>query len=1105
METMDSTGKRTMERILVANRGEIAIRIIRAARQLGKETVSVYGKDDAASLHVSYADQASELPREGTAAYLDARALVDITHRTGCTAVHPGYGFLSENADFARLCAAEGIRFIGPAPEILDLFGSKVKALQLATDLGVPVMPGTSEPTSLDAARDFAKKHGAVMLKAMAGGGGRGMRVVREASELDEAFERCQSEALQAFGDGDLYVEKLLLNARHIEVQIVGDGSGQVIHLWERDCTVQRRHQKLIEIAPSPVLDEKLRKQILEAALKLASHVNYDNIGTFEFLVSDEGFWFMEANPRLQVEHTVTEEITGVDLVQTQFHIASGRSLADIGLHSPPAPKGFAIQARVNLEEVSADGTSLPRAGLLRAFAPPSGPGVRVDTYGYAGYQTSHRYDSLIAKVITRGSDFPTAAGALSGALREFHIAGVPTNMSLLRAILEHPVFIGGDYSTAFIGDHTKALQKRMTGQDTLAPPGHLDTAVSDEISDVPPTTPPSDYDPADAVQAPMEGIIVSVEVAAGDQVHRGQPLMVIEAMKMEQPVRALHDGVVRSLVVKPGDVIREQAVLAIVESTGTGAAKADPDRSPAILFTEEDEGWSAEVDEINRRLEMAGQMGGPDKVEKQKSKGKLTARQRVQALVDEGSFTEVGALTGFADYDDNGELVDVTPANFIGGTARLDGRRVAVGVDDFTLRASSGDAAIHGKQIFLENYAREMRLPMVRLLDGASGGGSVKMALEHGFHYVPINPGWNAVVDNLSLVPVVAAAVGPAVGLGAARLAMSHLAIMVRGIGQAFTAGPPVVKGSTGEDLTLEELGGTDIHTDSGVVERMVDSEQEAFDVTRAFLSYLPRNVDELPPIQSCDDPADRRDEFLLKAIPRNSRKPYDIGAILASIFDQDSVLLYAEYGGSTVTALARLNGYPVGVLATNPLKGVTMSVEGAQAATRLVDLCETFHLPMVSLTDQGGVSIGSAAERRGTIRHGVRALSAIYQARVPQAELILRRIFGVGGAGIVNRHRASPSWSWPSGTWGSLPSRGGIEAAFSGHLNQAENREQEMERINQQMERIASPFRTAENFGVQNMIDPRESRRLLCEWVEDAYRTLPQLLGRPAFGARP
>ncbi len=1090
-----------MKKILIANRGEIAIRIIRAARQLGIRTVSVAAKDDVTSFHFSYADEHVELAQSGAAAYLDQQAMVDAAVDTGCTAIHPGYGFLSENAQFARRCSAAGVRFIGPSPEILDLFGSKVKALTLANQIDVPVMPSTSEPTDLEAARAFAAEHGAVMLKALAGGGGRGMRVVKDPAELEEAYERCQSEALKAFGNGDLYVEKLLLDARHIEVQIVGDGSGKICHLWERDCTVQRRHQKLLEIAPSPLLDDELRARILDAALRLASHVSYDNIGTFEFLVSDDNFWFMEANPRLQVEHTITEEITGVDLVQTQIKIASGFSLQDLALLTPPLVSGFAIQARINLEEMSPDGTPIPRAGLLKAFNPPSGPGIRVDTYGYTGYQTSSRYDSLIAKVIAKGGDFSKSCRTLSDALGEFQISDVPNNTALLRATLEHPAFKNGAYSTSFISDYMEELKSLIKDQTPLICMSNSEPDGSTPITTGAPSL-PSNYDPAHAICAPMDGTILSIEVAPGDEVCKGDGLIVIEAMKMEQLVRSRTDGVVTAILVNEGDSTTENGSLLIVEPGQSSRPEGSRKQAPR---SQDEQGWTDEVQEIKSRIDLAHEMGGPEKVQKQRSKGKLSARERVDALVDKDSFTEIGALTSFAEYDEQGRLTTLKPANFIAGTANLDGRRITLGVDDFTLRAGSGDSAIHEKQIFLENYAREMRLPVIRLLDGASGGGSVKIALEHGFHYVPVNPGWDAVVENLSLVPVVAAAVGPTVGLGAARLAMSHLAIMVRGIGQVFTAGPPIVKGSTGEDVSAEELGGAEVHSGNGMVERLVDSEQEALDVIRTFLSYLPKNVDELPARSACNDPVNRREESLLKAIPRNQRQPYEVQNILDGIFDQGSVFTYAEYGGSTVTALARLDGYPVGVLASNPFKGATMSVEGAQAVTRLVDLCETFHLPIVSLTDQGGVSIGVAAENRGTIRHGVRAISSIYQARVPQAELILRRVFGVGGAGMVNRHRASPSWSWPSGTWGSLPSRGGIEAAFSGELNQSDDRERDLKRLADQMEKIASPFRTAERFGVQNLIDPRDSRPLLCEWVKDAYSRLPQLLGRPTFGTRP
>jgi acetyl-CoA carboxylase carboxyltransferase component len=555
--------------------------------------------------------------------------------------------------------------------------------------------------------------------------------------------------------------------------------------------------------------------------------------------------------------------------------------------------------------------------------------------------------------------------------------------------------------------------------------------------------------------------------------------------------------------------------------------------------------GWAAEVEEIRRRRELGQAMGGPQKVERQRATGRLTVRERVGALADPGSFAEIGALTGFGDYDSDGRLTSILPANFVAGTARIDGRTVLLGADDFSVRGGSGDAAIHAKQVFSEQYANEMRLPVVRLLDGASGGGSVKMTRAAGYTYVPVNPAWDSVVDNLSLVPVVAACLGPTVGLGAARLVMSHLAVMVTGVGQLFTAGPPVVRGGTGEDLTKEELGGAAVHRHNGTIERFVATEDEAFGVIRAFLSYLPGSVHELPPVRAAGasgaesagesrgesraesrgesraesrgesraesrgesraDPADRCDESLLTAVPRNARRPYRIWPILAAIFDRDSVFSYAEYGGGTVTALARLDGHPVGVLATDPYKGTTMSAEGAQAITRLVDLCETFHLPIVSLTDQGGMTVGRVAEERGTIRLGARAITAIYQARVPQAELILRRVYGVGGAGIVNRHRAGRSWAWPSGDWGSLPLRGGVEAAFRAELEQSADPAAAAERIRRELAAVASPFRTAERFGVQDLIDPRKSRPLLCAWARNAYRVLPELTGRPSFGTRP
>src|ERR1700737_4718056 len=351
--------------LLIANRGEIAIRIMRAAAELGICTVAVFSEDDARSLHIRKADEARALTGTGATAYLDGEQIVAVAKAAGGDAIHPGYGFLSENAGFARRVAEERIRFVGPRAEVPALFGDKVRARALAERMGVPLLPGTAGATSLTEAREFLAslgEGGAMMIKAVAGGGGRGMRAVNRLDEVDEAYRRCQSEARAAFGNADVYVERLMPRARHTEVQVAGDGSGSVSHLWERECTIQRRNQKLVEIAPSPGLPERVRARLTAAAVQMAEAGRYDNLGTFEFLVEGDvradlrhgntEFAFIEANPRLQVEHTVTEEVTGIDLVKLQLQLAAGRSLAELHMLQAeiPKPRGFAIQMRINME-----------------------------------------------------------------------------------------------------------------------------------------------------------------------------------------------------------------------------------------------------------------------------------------------------------------------------------------------------------------------------------------------------------------------------------------------------------------------------------------------------------------------------------------------------------------------------------------------------------------------------------------------------------------------------------------------------------------------------------------------------------------------------------
>src|SRR6266404_395562 len=453
------------KKLLIANRGEIAIRIAQAAAELGIATIGVFSEDDATSLHVRRVDEAIALTGRGAAAYLDIGTIIAAARAAGCDAIHPGYGFLSENAAFAKACVEASIAFVGPTPVQLELFGDKARARAHAAKCGVPLLPGTDGATDVAGVRAFFARHAesGVMIKAIAGGGGRGMRPVRNAAEIDEAFARCAAEAKAAFGNGDLYAERLIPRARHIEAQIVGDGKGGIVALGERECTIQRRNQKIIEMAPSPNLSADLRRKIVDAAIVMAKAVDYRSLGTFEFLVdaaaSSPFFCFIEANPRLQVEHTVTEEVYGIDLVKAQLRLAVGASLESLGL-GQATPRGHAIQLRVNMETMTADGSAKPGGGTLTVFEPPSGLGVRVDTYGYAGYRTNPNFDSLIAKLIVHSPspDFADALAKSERALAAFRLEGALSNIAFLRALLAHDDFRADKVHTRFVDEHAKKL-----------------------------------------------------------------------------------------------------------------------------------------------------------------------------------------------------------------------------------------------------------------------------------------------------------------------------------------------------------------------------------------------------------------------------------------------------------------------------------------------------------------------------------------------------------------------------------------------------------------------------------------------------------------------
>ena len=761
--------------LLIANRGEIAIRIMRAAAELGVRTVAVFSDDDSASLHLRKADDARALRGAGVAAYLDAEQIVAAAQDAGCDAIHPGYGFLSENAKFARRCAAAGICFVGPRPETLELFGDKLQARALAQRCGVPVLRGTTAATNLDEARAFFAslgEGGAMMIKAVAGGGGRGMRAVHRAADVEQAFARCQSEARSAFGIGDVYVEQLMPSARHLEVQIVGDGSGEVVHLYERECTIQRRNQKILEIAPSPSISAETRDRLTGAAVRIAREVRYDSLGTFEFLLAaaqarggaseNAAFAFIEANPRLQVEHTVTEEVTGVDLVKVQLQLAGGMRLADLGLTqiAIAPPRGFAIQARINAETMTADGGAKPAGGTLAVFELPSGPGLRIDTFAYAGYTTNPRFDSLIAKLIARSSsgDFSDAVNRTYRALCEFRIEGIATNIGFLQNLLRHPEFAANRIHTRFVEEHAAELtatqpsaHRRLFFERASAPsPGRAGAGARIDTSDplavlhhgksesaapadvltvaapAPPAHEVAGPEGTVAITAPMQGTIVSIDTQEGDTVRRGQQLLVMEAMKMEHVIAAQVSGVVRQISVAKGDAVFEGHPLIFIEqsqvedSTAAAAEQIDLDRIRPDLA------------EVHERHALGLDPARPDAVARRRKTHQRTARENVDDLCDPGTYIEYGSIVIAAQRRRRAldDLIKRTPADgLIAGIGRVNGdlfedahAQCVLMSYDYTVLAGTQGQQNHRKKDRMFEIAEQMRLPVVFFTEGGGG-----------------------------------------------------------------------------------------------------------------------------------------------------------------------------------------------------------------------------------------------------------------------------------------------------------------------------------------------------------------------------------------------
>ena len=1103
--------------ILVANRGEIAIRITRAVQDLGIRAVAVHSEDDALSLHTQIADEKIQLEGVGAAAYLNMEGIIAAAQGSGCDAIHPGYGFLSEQEAFANLCADAGIKFIGPSAAHLSLFGDKARARAAAIAAGVPVMPGLDRAVTLSEAQEFFAQHpDGIMIKALAGGGGRGTRAVTDSEQLEALFHRCQSEAEAAFGIADVYVEAFMAKARHVEVQIIGDEHGAVSNLGERECSAQRRNQKLVEIAPAPALDSGLRDRMIEAATTLAKQEGYQSLGTFEFLVNSSAtgpeFVFIEANARLQVEHTVTEAVTGFDLVQSQIQVAMGASLASLGLDKPATPRGFAVQARVNMETLNADGSVWPGSGTLSAYQPPSGPGVRVDGFGYVGYETSTAFDSLLAKVIVahNAPDFSAVCAKTVRALSEFRIEGVNTNIDFLMNVVDHADFKEGvihtrwvDLNMAPLAEPSEARQRYVSMQPATAEGGFAGAKVDTSdplalfahdaevksrketaVEAAPAVVGPNGSSP---VSSPIQGTIVSIDVAVGDEVRAGQQLAVVEAMKMEHVIAAAHDGIVRQVTMAAGDVVREAYPMIFVEEASVSGGQAVTEETVDLDHIRDD------LQENYDRHAYTLDENRPEAVAKRHSRGGRMPRENIAELMDAGSFKEYWPFVVARQHkrQDIETLRKRTPGDgVVAGTGTInadlfgeEAARAMVVHYDYTVLAGTQGARNHYKQDRMFELALRFRMPIV--LFGEGGGGrpgddSTGPAVAFDTHTF-------TQFSKLSgAVPMVGVNHGRCFAGNTALLACCDVIIATKDSTIAM-GGPAMIEGGGLGIYTPEEVGPMSFQVPNGVVDILVEDEAEAVRVAKQYLSYFQGSTD------SWEAPDQRK---LRHIVPENRLRLYDMREIIATLADKDSVLeIRAGFGVGVITCFIRVEGRPMGVIANNPhhLAGAIDS-DAADKGTRFIQLCDAFDIPILSLMDCPGMMVGPDVEATALVRHCVRMFNAGANLTTPLFGVVVRKAYGLGvqamcGAGALVGFFTV---AWPTAEFAGMNIEGSVKLGYRRELMAIEDPEERANEFNSRVDRAyeaAKAVNAAAGGGIDDVIDPAETR----SWIAESLKRVP------------
>ena len=901
-------------------------------------------------------------------------------------------------------------------------------------------------------------------------------------------------------------------------------------HLGERECSLQRRNQKLVEVAPAPGLSVAVRDRLCAAAVRLAQHVRYASLGTFEFLVDADGsdrdrptLAFMETNARLQVEHTVTEQVTGVDLVQAQLRVAQGRALDELGLTQAgvPAARGYAMQVRINMETMTPDGNTRPSGGTLSAFELPSGPGLRTDSFGYAGYTTSPSFDSLLAKLIgsSTSSDFSDTVKKTYRALCECRIEGVATNVPFLQNLLRHPAVAANEVYTRFVEDHRAELlepdetdHQRLFFQSETARSGSpnqspgLAGAKVDEIdplavlqhgkadavapSPAPASAPPvavTGPDGTRPVLAPLQGTIVSLEVGEGDSVHVGQPLLVMESMKMEHVIAAEVGGVVRQLTVRQGDAVFEGHPLAFID-------EAEVDRGETTAQEEIDlDHVRPDLAEIVERHALGLDAARPEAVARRRKTGQRTARENVDALCDPGSFVEYGPMVIAAQRQRRtlDDLVRRTPADgLIAGVGRVNGDRFddraaqcIVLSYDYTVLAGTQGFKNHYKKDRMFELAERWKLPVVFFAEGGGGRpGDTDWSSPSGLD-VPAFYLWGKLSG---MVPLVGITSGRCFAGNAVILGCCDVIIATEGSNIGM-GGPAMIEGGGLGVFRPEDVGPMDVQVPNGVVDIPVADEAEAVRVAQQYLSYFQGPVADW----EC---ADQR--LLRGIVPENRLRVYEVRDVIETLADTGSVLeIRKAFGVGMVTAFIRIEGRPLGVIANNPKHlGGAIDSDAADKATRFMQLCDAFDIPLLTLCDTPGNMVGPEDEKTALVRHCCRMFVTGASVSVPLCTIVLRKSYGLGAQGMAGGSMKTPCFAvaWPTGEFGGMGLEGAVKLGYRKELEaetDPHKRKALYEQLVAKMYESGKALSTATYFEIDDVIDPAASR----DWIMAALRSAP------------